>query len=89
MKHSLLSLICFLSITISFAQSSPALVHHKRQFRGVWMATVRNLGLAFRAGHQPPEDEKGVHPAARSPAGVGDERCDRADPPLGRRPLCI
>jgi uncharacterized lipoprotein YddW (UPF0748 family) len=58
MKHSLLSLICFLSITISFAQSSPALVHHKRQFRGVWMATVRNLDWPSEPGISPRKMKK-------------------------------
>lgn len=53
MKLYLTSLICILTFTGSFTQTEQVVSHHKRQFRGVWMATVRNLDWPSEPGLNP------------------------------------
>lgn len=50
MKHNLIFLIvliCQLTVT---AQNNADVIHHKRQFRGVWIATVNNLDWPSKPG---------------------------------------
>ena len=50
MKHKLIFLIIFISQLTVTAQNSGDIIHHKRQFRGVWIATVRNLDWPSKPG---------------------------------------
>jgi uncharacterized lipoprotein YddW (UPF0748 family) len=50
MKYWLFIILILGQLKISTAQVSEAGIHHKRQFRGVWIASVRNLDWPSKPG---------------------------------------
>jgi len=50
MKYKFIFLIVFLIQFTITAQDNPDVIFHKRQFRGVWIATVRNLDWPSKTG---------------------------------------
>ena len=50
MKYRLIIFLFILSSLTVFAQNSSEIIHHKRQFRGVWIASVRNLDWPSKQG---------------------------------------